>query len=156
MCLGYNNLMLYLGADHRGFKLKEALKILLKSKNILYQDLGNIIEDKEDNFVEFAKNVAINVSRDQESLGIVICGSGVGVSIVANKIKNIRCGLVFNPEMAKAAKEHDDINILALPADFISIKNAQDAVLMFLETNFLHGEKYQKRIDQITLLELGK
>lgn len=145
--------MLYLGADHRGFKLKEDLKKFLERKNISYQDLGNLIEDKNDNFVEFAKKVASSVSQDPKSRGIVICGSGVGVSIVANKIKNIRCGLVFNPEMAKAARQHDDINVLALPADFINSETAKAAVLLFLQTEFLKGDKYQKRINQITKLD---
>lgn len=145
--------MLYLGADHRGFKLKEELKKFLESKNISCQDLGNMVEDKNDNFVDFSKKVAVSVSQDLTNRGIVICGSGVGVSIVANKIKNIRCGLVFNSEMAKAAREHDDINIIALPADFINTESAIEAVIMFLETSFLKGEKYQKRIDQILKLE---
>lgn len=145
--------MLYIGADHRGFKLKEDLKKFLERKKISYQDLGNVVEDKNDSFVDFSKKVSVSVGQDLTNRGIVICGSGVGVSIVANKIKNIRCGLVFNPEMSRVAREHDNINILALPADFINTESALEAVLMFLKTSFLNDEKHQKRIDQITKLE---
>lgn len=145
--------MLYLGADHRGFKLKESLKKFFESKKISYQDLGNEILDPEDDFVDYAKKVAKEVARDKNSLGIVICGSGIGVNIAANKIKGIRSGLAITPEMARQGREHDDINVLVLAADYTDFPKAQKIIEEFLSTSFSSQEKYRRRLNKIKTLE---
>ncbi|MBI3981029.1 RpiB/LacA/LacB family sugar-phosphate isomerase [Candidatus Microgenomates bacterium] len=145
--------MLYLGSDHRGFALKEEIKKFLSKKNILYQDLGNKILDPEDDFVDFASLVAQKVQTEKEARGIVICGSGVGVCIAANKYKNIRCGIATTKEMVHSAREHDDINILALSADILSVEQVQEIVEEFLNTPFSSAEKYSRRIEKINKIE---
>ncbi|MBI3385006.1 RpiB/LacA/LacB family sugar-phosphate isomerase [Candidatus Gottesmanbacteria bacterium] len=145
--------MLYLGADHRGFKLKEFLKKHLEEKGIPYQDLGNTIFDPDDDDVDFAEKVAKKVAGESSSKGILICGSGVSVCVAANKINGIRCGQVFSPEMAKHAREHDDINILALAGDVLEEKVAGQIMEKFLNTDFSNKERYLRRINKIKKLE---
>ena len=139
--------MIYLGADHRGFQLKEKIKAYLDEQGLEYQDLGNTILDPEDDYTDWAKMVAERVMRDNR--GIIICGSGVGVSITANKISGVRCGLGFNLDQIKQAREHDDINCLALPADYLDKDKAIEIVRAFLETEFDNQEKYKRRIGKI-------
>jgi len=141
--------MVYLGSDHRGFKLKEELETYLKSQNISYQDLCACKYDSNDSYVEFAKNVANAVLKDKKSKGIVICGSGVGVSVVANRFKGIRAGLFFNKEQTIEAVKHDHVNIAALPSDYLSIDKAIEIIKAFLETEPINKEKYIKRIQDI-------
>ncbi|MCL5676036.1 MAG: RpiB/LacA/LacB family sugar-phosphate isomerase [Patescibacteria group bacterium] len=145
--------MLYLGADHRGFKLKEELKKWLKEKEIEFVDLGNKVLDPLDDYVDFAQKVAKAVCREKNSCGVIICGSGVGVSIAANKIKGIRAGLVFNKNLAEQARGHDNINIMALPADFITREEALKSLETFLNTPALSEEKYQRRLKKVAALE---
>ncbi|MEK9147696.1 MAG: RpiB/LacA/LacB family sugar-phosphate isomerase [Patescibacteria group bacterium] len=141
--------MIYLGSDHRGFKLKEELEAYLKSHDITYKDLCACEYDKEDSYVEFAKNVAKAVLQDKGSKGIVVCGSGIGVSIVANRFKGIRAGLFFNKEQTKEAVEHDHVNVAALPADYLTKEQAIKIIKAFLETEPINEEKYIKRIQDI-------
>lgn len=145
--------MLYLGSDHRGFNLKEKLKKYLEVKQIPYTDLGNSQLNPQDDFVDFASLVAKNVQQDQKNLGIALCGSGVGVCVAANKFRNVRCGLGFSSEQIKSAKTHDRINVLALPADFVSIEQAQEIIDAFLKTDFSEEEKYQRRLGKIAQIE---
>jgi len=148
-------MVIYLGADHRGFKLKEILKESLQKAGYAVFDLGNNIEDPNDDYVDFAVKVAEKVSLEFETAkGIVICGSGVGVSIVANKFKNIRCGLILNPNQAFDARNDDDINVLALAADYLDENTAKRILVTWLETPFSKSEKHQRRIDKINYLEL--
>ena len=145
--------MIYLGADHRGFQLKGKIKAYLGEQGLEYQDFGNDHLDAEDDYPDFAKEVAMRVMGEiremRENRGIVICGSGVGVSITANKVPGIRCGLGFNMDQVKQAREHDDINCLALPADFIGEEEALDIVDVFLKTPFDNQEKHRRRIEKI-------
>lgn len=145
--------MIYLGADHRGFKLKEYLKSKLEEKSMPYQDLGNTVLDPQDDDVDFAQKVASKVAGEDGAKGIVICGSGVAASVTANKVKGIRCGQIFSPEMAKHVREHDDINVLSLAADVLDEKTAWEIVETFLTTKFSGEEKYQRRINKIKQLE---
>ena len=145
--------MLYLGADHRGFSLKESLKKWLLEKNIPFEDLGNKILDPEDDFVDYAKVVAEKVAGEKDAKGVLICGSGVGMDMAANKVPGIRSGLVFNKDLAIHARSHEDINIVALPSDAISLKDAQDILEAFLNTSYLQQEKYQRRLNKVSALE---
>jgi len=145
--------MIYLSADHRGYYLKEKIKLWLKQWDLPFEDLGNNKLDPEDDYPDFAAKVAEKVSRYKEAVGIVICGSGVGVDIVANKFPKIRCGLGFSSQQIKLARKDDDINILSLPADFLSYKKAQKIVKVFLNTEFNQGKNYTRRIEKINKIE---
>lgn len=145
--------MLYLGADHRGFLLKEEIKKHLSEKNIPFQDLGNTKLEPLDDFVDFAALVAQKVQEKDESLGILVCGSGIGVSIAANKFKGIRAGMATSKEMVYFGRVHDNINILALPANYLNFDQAKELIEEFLNTSFSSDEKYSRRIKKINQIE---
>ncbi|HWA64485.1 MAG TPA: RpiB/LacA/LacB family sugar-phosphate isomerase [Candidatus Paceibacterota bacterium] len=140
--------MVFIGADHRGFKLKEALKDYFDEMGIEHEDMGAFEYDETDDFPQFAKSVAEQI-HEPEDRGIVICGSGVGVDEVANKIPGVRAGLAMNREQIKAARHDDDINVLALAADFTSEEDAKAIVKVFLGTEFSGEERHKRRINQI-------
>lgn len=142
--------MIYLGADHRGFQLKEKLKQFLEETGFEFADLGNKIYDKNDDYSDFAKLVAQKISeKPDEHKGILICGSGVGVDITANKFHGVRSALADDIETAKQSRDHDDTNVLSLPADEVDFELAKKIVSIWLETPFSNGEKYKRRIDKI-------
>lgn len=142
--------MIYLGADHRGFKLKEEIKKFLAEKNYPLVDMGSFSYDPNDDYTDFAKLVAEKVSeKPQENKGILICGSGVGVDITANKFHGVRSALVDNTETAKQSREHDDTNVLSFPADEVDFELAKEIIAIWLETPFSNGEKYKRRISKI-------
>ncbi len=147
----------YLGSDHRGFKLAEEIHLWLMENNIAEENLGADSLDGNDDYVDYARRVAEKVSQELkqglQARGIVVCGSGVGVDITANKIKGIRCGLGFNREQVRKARSDDDINILALPADFMEEKQAKEIIKIFLETPFSQEERHQRRINKIKEIE---
>ncbi len=150
-------MIVYIGADHRGFYLKNKLIKYLKSKKILVKDMGNDHQDPEDDFPVFAGKVSKKTLDNLEkSKGIVICGSGVGVSITANKFKGIRCVLGFNSDQVKSAVEHNQVNVLALGADYLDFKKAQELVDVFLTTKKNKKEKYQRRIKMIHQIEVDQ
>jgi len=147
-------MVVYIGADHRGFELKNKLIEYLKNKEILVEDMGNDHQDPEDDFPVFASQVSKKVQKKtEENKGIVICGSGVGVSITANKFKGIRCVLGFNSDQVKSAVEHNQVNVLALGADYVDFNQAKELVEKFLNTPVNRQEKYQKRINMISSFE---
>lgn len=141
---------IFVGADHRGFELKNELIEYLQEQNIRVQDMGAYEYDALDDFPQFSQKVARGVLQDLEhNLGIVICGSGVGVSIAANRFSGIYCGLGFSKEQVQSARQHDHINVLALPSNSLSIDQAKELVDTFLSTSTLHEDKYTRRLDQI-------
>lgn len=140
----------FIGADHRGFELKNQLIEYLQQQNIRVQDMGAYEYNAVDDFPQFAQKVAKGVILNPETnLGIVICGSAIGVSIAANRFENIYCGLGFDVEQVKSARQHDHINVLALPSDHVDLKQAKDLVSAFLSTSTIHEEKYLRRLEQI-------
>ena len=142
--------MIYIGADHRGYKLKEALKIYLKELNFDFEDLGAGELIPDDDYPDYATLVAEKVVEDPENnRGILICGSGVGVDIVANKIRNIRSALCFDVKQARMSRNDDNANILSLSADFISEDLAKEIVKTWLETPFSGLEHHVRRIEKI-------
>src|SRR3989344_3922244 len=147
----------YIGADHRGYKLKEEIKTWLSENNYDQEDVGAFILDVNDDYPIFAQKVVSSVQsdieRNQSVRGIVMCGSGVGVDIVANKFKHIRSGLAVNPEQIEKARLDDDINVLTIPADYIDEKNAKLMVKLFLETPFSQEEKKKRRLLEIEKIE---
>jgi ribose 5-phosphate isomerase B len=143
----------YIGADHRGFELKNQLVSWLKEQGKQVEDLGNSIADSEDDYPEFAGMVAEKISEDPDSKGIVICGSGIGVDMVANKYDGVRSGLGLSTEQIEEARSADDINVLALAADFIDFDAACEMVNMFLDTDYKGEERFERRLDQVTQIE---
>lgn len=144
---------IYLGADHRGFELKNQVKSWLLDNGFKVLDLGANQFIKTDDFVEYAVSVGQNVSQNKDSKGIVICGSGAGVEIAANKIEGIRCSLGQSKEQVQKAREDDDINVLALASDFITTEKAKDMIESFLQTDFISSDKHNRRIEKISNLE---
>ncbi len=140
---------IFIGADHRGFELKEFLKKELREKGFEIKDLGNLKYDPLDDFPDFAFPVAEAVKEDKNSLGILLCGSGVGVSIAANRVKGIRAVLGFNKDQVEKARQHDHCNILCLPADYIDKSFALELVKTFLSTKPENKEKYLRRIRKL-------
>ncbi|MBI5079456.1 RpiB/LacA/LacB family sugar-phosphate isomerase [Candidatus Wolfebacteria bacterium] len=148
-------MLIYIGADHRGFKLKESLKNFLSAANYQAVDLGNDHYDENDDYPDFAAKVAEKIDGDAsgESRGIVICGSGAGVSIVANKFKGARCVTAISPEQAAATRKDEDTNILALAADFLSEEVAKNIAKIWLETPFSGEERHKRRLAKIKEIE---
>ena len=137
-----------IGADHAGFQLKETLKKHLISKGYEVNDFGCYSEESID-YPDFAHPVAEMVEQNDGMLGILICGSGNGISMSANKHQGIRSALCWKTEVAELARLHNDANILTLPARFISEKEAIEMVDVFFSTAF-EGGRHQKRVDKIS------
>src|SRR3990167_1444203 len=144
--------MIYIGADHRGFELKEKLKEFFDDLSFEYEDVGALEHNPEDDYPEFALKVAKSI-LDQEDRGIVICGSGVGVDEVANKIPGVRCGLAINKEQIRAARHDDDINCLALASDHTTEESVKEIVKIFLETDSGDEDRFKRRVQQIRDIE---
>ena len=150
----------YIGADHRGSKLKEEIKKYFYENGIEYEDLGAYEFDPKDDYPIYAGRVAEKISNAldnaEEARGILLCGSGVGVDIVANKFDNIRSGLGINAEQVAQARRDDDVNVLAIASDETSEQVAREMVKAFLETEFEPSEKHNRRLDEIEEIEREK
>ncbi|MBI2025974.1 MAG: RpiB/LacA/LacB family sugar-phosphate isomerase [Candidatus Levybacteria bacterium] len=144
---------IFLGADHRGFELKNKIKSYLLNSGFEVRDLGANEFVEMDDFVEYAVSVGQKVSETLDSKGIVICGSGAGVEIAANKVKAVRCSLGQSAQQIKKAREDDDINVLAIASDFTDIERAKDLIESFLKTDFVPNENHVRRIEKIKALE---
>lgn len=136
-----------IGADHAGYQLKEELKTYLTEKGYEMKDFGCHSEDSID-YPDYAHPVADYVASNEGTLGILICGSGNGISMTANKHQGIRCALCWKEEIAKLAREHNNANIISLPARFISEDEAKAMIDAFLTTDF-EGGRHQRRVDKI-------
>lgn len=136
-----------IGADHAGFQLKAAVIEHLKSLGYAVQDYGCYSEDSID-YADFGHPVATHVEENPGTPGIVICGSGNGINMTVNKHQGIRGALCWTKEIAVLAREHNDANILTLPARFVSEQDALEMVTAFFETPF-EGGRHQRRIEKI-------
>lgn len=145
--------MIYLGSDHRGFALKEKIKQWLKEWGYQYEDMGAFEYNKDDDYPDFAKTVAEKVTAGTNNRGILICGSGIGIAIAANKIKSIRAGTATDPAQAKAAVNDEDLNVLALAADYLSESQAKEIVEAFVNAKFSGEERHVRRVNRIKDLE---
>lgn len=146
--------MIYLAADHRGFALKEKIKEFLKKAKIEFEDFGNTIYDKDDDLPDFAFKVGEKVSKNsKKDKGIVICGTGIGASIISNKFKNVRAGLCMNVLVAKQSREHLDTNVLCLAADITSPSIAWMIVKAWLKTEVSDKSRYLNRLKKIRSIE---
>lgn len=141
----YNNL--YIGSDHAGYSTKGKIIKALEEMGYKIKDFGTFSERSVD-YPDYAHPVAEAVEKNNYSKGILICGSGNGVCITANKHKNIRAALCWTTEIATLARMHNDANIVCIPARFISVKLAADIVKIFLTTEF-EGGRHEKRVKKI-------
>ena len=137
-----------IGADHAGFELKAEIIAYLKKKNIEVKDFGAFSSDSVD-YPDFAHPVADAVENNHADLGIVICGSGNGINMTVNKHQGIRSALCWLPELASLARQHNNANVLALPARFISVDVALDCVAAFLDATF-EGGRHERRVEKIS------
>lgn len=143
---------IFIGADHRGFELKNLIVEYLQSQNIRVEDLGNYAYDAEDDYPDFAQKVAQAVLQNPKDFkGIVLCGSGIGVCMAANRFKGIYCGFGINPEQIKHGRENDHINVLALPADGVDESTAKPMVDAFIHTEPIRKEKYLRRLRKLDI-----
>ena len=140
--------MIHLGADHRGFKAKENLKKYFDKQGIKYTDHGASTLDPKDDYPDYAHKVAQAVAKDRKARGIIICGSGFGVAITANKTKNIRATVLYSPAQAYIARQHNDINVACLSTMFQKQKDHTKIIDTFLNTRFAGG-RHLRRLKKI-------
>jgi len=144
----------FLGADHGGYKLKEEIKEWLRAWKYDVEDLGAFKFEDGDDYPDFAWPAALKVSQNPESMGILVCRSGQGVCITANKAKGVRAAVAWNEHSAKAARNDDDANVLCLPGDYLTLDNAKAIVHDFLTTPFdTKDEKYQRRVEKVKKID---
>tara|TARA_E500000331_G_scaffold109409_1_gene106349 strand:+ start:25 stop:441 length:417 start_codon:yes stop_codon:yes gene_type:complete len=134
---------IYIASDHAGYEMKSKLCDYFKN----FIDLGTNSNESVD-YADFAHNLTNNVSQNEDSLGILICGTGVGMSMAANRKKGIRAGLVSSPEITRLIRQHNNANVLVLPGRFMADEEAKNCVQIFLETEFEAG-RHKKRIEKI-------
>ena len=137
-----------IGSDHAGFELKEAVKKHLDKNNIEYKDYGPFNDDRAD-YPDFAHPVALAVTDKSVELGILICGSGNGINMTANKHQEIRSALCWQVDIAEMARLHNNANVIALPARYMSKETALNCVEVFLKTDF-EGGRHAGRVDKIS------
>ncbi len=141
-----------LGADHGGFRLKEELKGFIVSLGYDVDDVGSYCADAVD-YPDYALPVCQKVASGEAERGILICGTGIGMSIAANKMPGIRCALVHDMFSAKATREHNDTNVLAMGERVVGPGVAQEIIRIWLETEFSHAARHEQRINKLTSLE---
>lgn len=143
---------LYLGSDHAGFELKEKIKVWLKTQKIPFQDLGNQIFDKNDDYPDYAEKVSLAVVKNS-SLGLLLCGSAEGMCIAANKVKGIRAVAPATPQLTQLARQHNDVNILCLSGWYTPLPQAKKMLQVFLKTSFSKEPRHLRRLNKIKKLE---
>jgi ribose 5-phosphate isomerase B len=140
-----------IASDHAGFRLKEKLKNYLKRIGLRVKDLGTPSLDSCD-YPDFAASLAGRISRGQEKQGILICKSGIGSSIVANRFPGVRAALCYNVRAARLSREHNDSNVLVLGSAFVNAAEAKRITRIWLDTKF-SGGRHQRRLDKIKKIE---
>lgn len=150
-------MLIYIGADHRGFELKETLKKFLKDSGYEVIDVGNDHYDKDDDYPDFAALAAHAVSQDSiNRRGVLICGSGSGMNIIANKFNGVRSVLASSPEQAKLSRNDGDSNVLSLSASFLNEEQAKEILEIWLKTPFSGEERHKRRLKKIMEIESGR
>ncbi len=140
-----------IAADHAGFEEKEKMKPVLDRLGVEYDDMGTNSPDSVD-YPDFARRVAEAVGGGGYEQGILFCGSGTGMAISANKVKGVRAAVAWSPEIARLARQHNNANVLALPARFTSAEEAENIVKAWFEAEF-EGGRHENRVAKITELE---
>lgn len=136
-----------IGSDHAGYELKEALKDFFKPKGYTFKDYGCHSAESID-YPDYGHPVAHHIEENKDTLGIVICGSGNGINMTVNKHQDIRSALCWNEEIAQLARQHNNANIIALPARFVDFAAARAMVDVFLTTSF-EGGRHARRVNKI-------
>ena len=139
-----------IASDHAGFKLKKTLIEELRGE-IKFEDLGPFSENSVD-YPDYAKKLSKKIDLKNDLIGVLICGSGIGMSMVANRFKNVRAALCMNDKMSILARQHNNANILVLGSRLISEQEAIKCLLVFLKTNY-EGGRHQARLDKFNLVE---
>lgn len=148
--------MIYIGADHRGFELKEYLKTSLIEQGYDVEDVGNFILDPDDDYVDPAIKVGEMIYGGMEGdRGILICGSGHGVDIVANRFPGVRAIIGYNEDVVIQGRQHEDANVLVLPSDWMSSSEAVERTDLFFRTEVTHNERYDRRRSRIAQIRIG-
>ncbi|MCK5243401.1 ribose 5-phosphate isomerase B [bacterium] len=142
---------LIIGSDHAGYELKEKLKQMLNEAGEKVEDYGTTTEESCD-YPDIGVRVAERVAQDADAQGILICGTGIGMTIVANKVPGIRAALAYNTYVAQYAREHNNANILVLPGRVFGKEMAEAMVRAWLNARF-GGDRHQRRLDKITEIE---
>lgn len=137
-----------IGCDHAGFEYKKQIIDWLQHSNFIVKDFGTNSLASVD-YPDFAHPVACSVENSETAFGILLCGSANGVAITANKHQHIRAGLCWNNEVAKLVRQHNNANIICIPARFVTLETAIDMINIFMQTNF-EGGRHQNRIDKIS------
>ena len=141
------NVKIAVGSDHAGFELKQIIIEHLSERNMNYVDFGTNCLDSVD-YPDYAKKVAEEVNSKDLIMGILVCGSGQGMAMTANRFKNVRAAICHNSDVAKVTRQHNDANVLCLGSRFIDMSEAIKCVDVFLSTEF-EGERHLKRINKI-------
>lgn len=140
-----------IGADHAGFEEKEDIKSTLDEIGIEYTDVGTMSADSVD-YPDYARKVAEAVAKGEVDKGLLMCGSGTGMAISANKVRGVRAAVAWNEEIARLARQHNNANVLALPARFASKEEMANIVKAFFTTDF-EGGRHAPRVDKISQIE---
>jgi ribose 5-phosphate isomerase B len=140
-----------LAADHAGFEEKEKIKKTLDEIGIEYDDLGTDSAESVD-YPDYAEKVADAISRGEYEQGLLVCGSGTGMAIAANKVKGVRAAVAWNEDIARLAREHNDANVLSLPARFVPEQESAKIVKAFFAAGF-EGGRHGRRVDKISEIE---
>lgn len=143
--------MIAIGCDHGGYQLKEEIKKYLEEKEIEYKDVGCMNEERTD-YPIYAEKVAKAIQNKECDLGILLCRSGYGMNVAANKFKGIRAASIFNEESAKFAKADDDINVITLGGDYLSVNECICIIRNWLGTEF-KGGRYEERLKMLERIE---
>lgn len=149
------NNKIYIASDHAGLELKEKIKEHLSQRKINYEDLGPAVYKEEDDYPDYAFKVANMVSKNQNSAGILVCGSGAGMAIAANKIKGIRAVEAYDEYSAKMSRLHNDSNILTIGARNILPAKAIKLIDIWINTEFSGETRHKRRIEKIKKFEKG-
>lgn len=142
-----------LGADHGGFQIKENIKVWLEEQGHELIDVGADDLDPQDDYPVFAFAAAKEVAANKNAVGVLFCRSGAGMTIAANKVKDIRAVEVFNVISVKHAKQHNNANMIALSADWLKLEEIKEIIQVFLSSEFTGEGRHQRRIDQIKNIE---
>ena len=144
---------IYIGADHRGFELKEKIAKWLFEMDHAFLDLGATTLDLSDDYTKYASNVASLVGKNEGSRGILLCGSGIGAEVVANKFDGVRAAVGKDIFQIEAGRNDDDMNVLVIASDYTEEKEAKAMLIAFLETKFSGKARYERRLDEISKIE---
>ena len=144
--------MIVIASDHGGYALKQELMAHLKEKGVEFEDIGTYSE-ASCNYPEYAERAARGVAEGKYEKGILVCGTGIGMSLAANKIPGIRCALLSDVMSARLTREHNDTNMMAIGAGVTGEMLALEIVDTWLNTEFSHAERHQRRIDKVMALE---